>query len=154
MLACLSSACASLPSTGGTSADAEARREAEKFWATQITKCGDSYYRKEVLKKDDYVLYYQMKNPVVVVTPVKVTEADRLNGIEWKGSTTLRPEASRTWGTEKGAWYEWKTGPGGVPELTNGMRKVNGVWTVNTERHWAREQTSRYVPVDCSKIPQ
>lgn len=153
-LACLSLACTSLPGVSGSSADAEARREAEKFWATQITKCGDSYFRKEVLKKDNYVLYYQMKDTEILVTPNKVTEADRLNGIEWKGSTTFRPKATRVWGTEKGAWYEWKRGPGGVPELTYGLKKVNGRWEVNTERHRAREETSRYEPVDCSKIPQ
>jgi uncharacterized membrane protein len=37
----LSLACSFLPGTTGSSLDAEARREAEKFWATQITKCGD-----------------------------------------------------------------------------------------------------------------
>jgi hypothetical protein len=150
----LSLACSYLPGTTGFSLDAEARREAEKFWATQITKCGDSYYRKEVLKKNNYVLYYQMKNPTVEVTSQPVSEADRLNGIEWKGSTAFRPEASRTWGTEKKAWFDWQRGPGGVPELSHGMKKVKGAWSVDTERYWAREETSRYEPVDCSQIPQ
>lgn len=150
----LSLACSSSPGMAGSSLDAEARREAEKFWGTQITKCGDSYYRKEVLKKNDYVLYYQMKNPTVGVTSQPVSEADRLNGIEWKGSTAFRPEASRIWGTEKKGWFDWQRGPGGVPELSHGMKKMKGTWSVDTERYWAREETSRYEPVDCSQIPQ
>src|SRR5437588_12855673 len=61
----------------------EAQKEAEKFWSTQITKCGESYYRKEVLpKKDDYVLIYEMKDPTILVEPHKLSEADRLNGVE------------------------------------------------------------------------
>jgi len=154
-LTCLSLACSSLTGAGGSSLDAKARREAEKFWATQITKCGDSYYRREVLiKKDDYVIYYQMKDPKVEVLPQPVSEADRLNGIEWKGSTAFIPEASRIWNTERKGWSDWGNGAWGVPELNYGMKKVNGAWSVNTKRDWTREETSRYEPVDCSQIPQ
>lgn len=151
----LSLACSILPGTTGSSVDAEARREAGKFWATQITKCGDSYYRREVLiKKGDYVIYYQMKDPKVEVLPQPVSEADRLNGIEWKGSTAFIPVASRIWNTEKKGWSDWGKGAWGVPELNYGMNKAKGAWTVNTKRDWTREETSRYEPVDCSQIPQ
>lgn len=38
-------------------ATSEAQKEAEKFCATQVTKCGESDYRKKVLtKKGDYVM--------------------------------------------------------------------------------------------------
>ncbi|MCA1617781.1 MAG: hypothetical protein LC795_00395 [Acidobacteria bacterium] len=155
VLTYLTLACSSLPGAGGSSVDAEARREAEKFWATQITKCGDSYYRKEVLiKKDGYVIYYQMKDPKVEVLPQPVSEADRLNGVEWKGSTAFIPTASRIWSTEKKAWSEWGKGAWGVPELNYGMKKAKGAWSVNTKRDWTREETSKYEPVDCSQIPQ
>jgi hypothetical protein len=155
MLTYLSLACSSLSGMIGSSPDVEARREAEKFWATQITKCGDFYYRKEVLiKKDDYVIYYQMKDPKVEVLPQPVLEADRLNGIEWKGSTAFIPEASRIWNTEKKGWLEWGKGAWGVPELNYGMNKAKGAWNVNTKRDWTREETSKYEPIDCSKIPQ
>ncbi|HEV2859473.1 MAG TPA: hypothetical protein VGX48_00545 [Pyrinomonadaceae bacterium] len=155
VLTYLTLACYSLTGAGGSSVDAEARREAEKFWATQITKCGDSYYRKEVLiKKDGYVIYYQMKDPKVEVLSQPVSEADRLNGIGWKGSTAFIPKASRIWGTDKKGWYDWEKGARGVPDLNYGMGKMKGVWNVNTKRHWTREETSRYEPVDCSQIPQ
>jgi hypothetical protein len=151
----LSFACSSLTGAGGSSLNAEARREAEKFWAAQITKCGDSYYRKEVLiKKDGYVIYYQMKGPKVEVLPQPMSEADRLNGIEWKGSTAFVPAASRIWNTDKKGWSDWGKGAWGVPDLNYGMNKVKGAWNVNTKRDWTREETSRYEPVDCSQIPQ
>ncbi len=155
VLTYLTLACSYLPGTGGSSVDAEARREAEKFWATQITKCGDSYYRKEALiKKDGHVIYYQMKDPKVEVLPQPVSEADRLNGTEWKGSTAFIPVASRIWNTERKGWSDWQKGAGGVPDLNYGMNKVRGAWNVNTKRDWTREETSKYEPVDCSQIPQ
>lgn len=155
ILTFLSLACSSLTGAGGSSPDAEARREAEKFWATQITKCGDSYYRKELLiKKDDYVIYYQMKDPKVEVLAQPVSEADRLNGIEWKGSTAFIPAASRIWNTERKGWSDWGKGAWGVPDLNYGMNKTKGAWNVNTKRDWTREETSKYEPVDCSQIPQ
>jgi hypothetical protein len=33
------------------------------------------------------------------------------------------------------------------------MKKMKGAWSIDTERYWAREETSRYEPVDCSQIP-
>jgi hypothetical protein len=149
------SACSTgVMSTAGSSNN-EAKREAEKFWATQITKCGESYYRKEVLpKKGDYVLIYEMKDPTVLVEPHKLSEADRLNGVEWDGTTTFSPKASRVWGQDSGTWFEWKKGMGDVPELTYPMKKVKGQWSVDTKRTWSREETSKYVPVDCSQIPK
>lgn len=155
LLAWLSLACVSLTNMVASSAEAEARQEAEKFWATQVTKCGESYYRKEVLpKKDDYVLLYEMKDPTVLAEPRKLSDADRLNGIEWEGRTVFSPKSSRVWGQDPGTWYEWKKGMGNVPELSYPMKKVKGQWSVDTKRHWTREETSKYVPVDCSKIPQ
>jgi hypothetical protein len=155
LLVWLSAACSTKLGPAGSRLDAEAKEEAEKFWATQTTRCGDSYYRKQILpEKDNYVLYFQMRDAEVVVTPNKVSEADRLNGIEWKGETSFRPKASRVWGTEKGAWYEWKPGMGNVPDLSYGMRKVNGRWAVNTEKSYVTRGIIRYEPVKCSEVPQ
>lgn len=155
ILANLSLACSILPGTINSSTGAEAQREADKFWAMQVTKCGESYYRKELLpKKGDYVLLYEMKDPTVLVQSHKLSEADRLNGVEWDGTTTFSPKASRVWGQEQGSWFEWKKGMGNVPELTYLMKKVKGQWSVDTKRTWSREETSKYVPVDCSQIPK
>lgn len=138
----------------GSSIDAEAREEAEEFWNSQITKCDDSYYRKQVLvKKDNYEVYYQMKEPSVKVLPIKLTEADQLNGIEWRGTIAFQPKASRVWSSERKMWTEWLKGSMEVPELSYSMQKANGRWSVNTKRDWTLEQTSKYVPIDCSKIP-
>lgn len=139
----------------GPSSSSEPQREAEKFWATQVTKCGESYYRKEVLpKKGDYVLLYEMKEPTILAESRKLSDADRLNGIEWEGRTVFSPKSSRVWAQDPGTWYEWKKGMGNVPELSYPMKKVKGQWGVDTKRTWSREETSKYVAVDCSQIPQ
>lgn len=151
-LSSLSLACSSLTKPPGSPTDAEAQREAEKFWPTQVTKCGDSYYRKEILpKKDNYVIYFQMRDPEIVITPNKVSEADRFNGVEWKGETSFRPKASHVWGTEKAAWYEWKPGMGNVPDLSYGMRKVSGQWKVNTEKSYISEGVTRQLVAQKSR---
>jgi hypothetical protein len=151
----LISGCSSIETAFVANGSSEAKKEAEKFWATQITKCGDSYYRKEVLpKKDDYVILYEMKDPTVLVEPHKLSEADHLNGVEWDGTTTFSPKASRVWGQDRGSWFEWKKGMGDVPELIYPIKKVNGQWSVDTKRTWSREETSKYVPIDCSRILQ
>jgi hypothetical protein len=156
LFACMPlSACGGDFGSSASSAETEAQKEAEKFWATQVTKCEESYYRKEVLpKKGDYVLLYEMKEPTVLAEPRKLSDADRLNGVEWEGRTVFSPKSSRVWGQDLGTWYEWKKGMGNVPELSYPMKKAGGKWTVDTKRHWSREETSKYVPVDCSQIPR
>lgn len=151
----LHTACGGEFGSAASLAKTEAQKEAEKFWATQVTKCGESYYRKEVLpKKGDYVLLYEMKEPAVLAEPRKLSDADNLNGIEWEGRTVFSPKSSRVWAQDPGTWYEWKKGMGNVPELSYPMKKMNGQWSVDTKRHWTREETSKYVPVDCSQIPR
>ncbi|MCU1264604.1 MAG: hypothetical protein JWM21_922 [Acidobacteria bacterium] len=63
------------------SIDDEAKAEADKFWSTQITKCGNDYYRKLEFYRGGES-WYELKAPSVRISPAVVTDADRLNGLE------------------------------------------------------------------------
>lgn len=149
--------CLSACSTGGGPAasylSAEAQQQAEAFWQAQLTRCGDSFYRKLELK-DGGVEFYEFKEPKVRLAPWRVTDADRLNGIEWHGLIFLEPKVSRVWGTSLGRWEQWANGQGGTSDNSYPMKKTKGQWSINTNRGEIFEETSKYAPVDCAKIPQ
>lgn len=147
------SACSSTHVLTRSSVNDEAREEAEKFWFSQITKCGDSYYREIQYKSKD-VVFYEYKEPSVHVASATVTEADRMNGIEWQGRISLEAKLSRIWGSDLGHWQQWSNGLGDTRDNSYHMKKVKGQWSINTDRGKIFEEVSQYVPVDCSKIPQ
>ena len=149
----LFTACLSKTRLTGSSIDNEAKKEAEQFWFSQITKCGDSYYREIQYKQKD-VVFYEYKEPSVHVASATVTEADRMNGIEWQGRISLESKLSRIWGSDLGHWQQWSNGLGDTRDNSYRMKKVKGQWNINTDRGKIFEEVSQYVPVDCSKIPQ
>lgn len=149
-------ACSFRPGTNGlftSDINEEARKEAEKFWATQITKCGDSYYRRREIK-DNGSEYFELKEPIVKVAPSQITEADRLNGLEWRGTTSLQLKVSREWDPTSHRWTPWANGGLEAGDLSYPMKKVSGEWSINTKRGGIFDEVLRYAPVDCSKIPQ
>jgi hypothetical protein len=140
-----------LAPTGGL--DAEAKQEAEKFWAGQLTRCGGSYYRETQLKNGDKE-FFEIKEPEARLAPRKVTDADRLNGVEWLGMVALEAKAVRVWGSRLGHWEAWSNGAGRLSDREYPMKKVNGRWDVDTKKGGVFDEVIRYVPVDCSEIPQ
>jgi hypothetical protein len=75
--------------------------KATAFVGQSFADCGGSHltHLRRYKNDDGYILEY--KNISFVTKPNKVTAADRLNGIDWKGSVKLVAEAYR----EKG--HEW-----------------------------------------------
>jgi hypothetical protein len=68
--------------------DAEAERFARDLWDKLLTKCGDSYYfySAVVLHGDSrQFTLSQYKNVSFATRPQTVSEADRMNGIQWQG---------------------------------------------------------------------
>jgi hypothetical protein len=146
------SACAGKPGTAGSPADAEAREQAEKFWFSQITRCGDSYYRVREFKSGGKE-FFEIKDPKVRLAPRKVTDADRLNGVEWDGKAVLEAKAVRAWGPTLGHWEAWGNGVWRMSDYQYPMKKVNGQWSVDTRLGGVFDEVAHYAPADCSKIP-
>ena len=83
----------------------EAQTEAEKFWDTKITKCGNSYFTstkwdKEIIELKD-VSYELLTEPI--------SQSDKLNGIEFNGTTILIASSRRIY--RHNQWGDWGEGP-------------------------------------------
>jgi hypothetical protein len=148
----LLSACSGGTGHSGTPADGEAREQAEKFWFSQIAPCGDSYYRVRELASGGKE-FFEIKDPKVRLAPRKMTDADRLNGVEWDGKAVLEAKAVRSWDPTLGHWDTWGNGVWRMDNYQYPMKKVNGQWSVDTHLGGVFDEVAHYVPADCSKIP-
>lgn len=83
----------------------EAQVEAEKMWSSYFTRCGDSYFGATGRERE-YIT--QIKNPQINVSSKQLTEADKMNGIEWKGTTVVGCKVHRT-----GNSNDWESCKGG-----------------------------------------
>lgn len=146
----------------GSSLRSEARREAEKYWLSKLTRCGDSYYRREHFGDRSPTpgkeVYYELKEPDVEVSEYGVGDADKLNGLEWTGTSYLTAKVSRSIGDKVpvNQWTEWANGAGLEGDVAIGIRKEKGQWVMEDkfeEQHTAKTGVE-YSSVDCSKIPK
>ncbi len=101
----------------------EARNEATKAW--NLTQCGDSSY----LYYPSYGQLIELRAVSIIVTESKLTEADRLNGIEWKGWANFNTSTERFHANN--GWSEWYT------KGTDGFRRIDlqkraGTWSATS----------------------
>jgi len=130
-------------------ANTEAQEQAQKFVEAQLTRCGDSSYGVRKIANDNSL--YQFKGPKVSVKDQELTQADKLNGIEWKGSSTFSAEAWRVYDVT-GKWGPWRQG---FTSLGVGL----GVTMYKQEGHWkfgsdGNVKPNSYEKADCSKLPR
>jgi hypothetical protein len=131
--------------------DREAKEEATKYWNSLVTKCDNSFYIGDNTKKihhlydnDDYRLA-ELKGISTEIMSTPLSEADKLNGVEWKGTTHLRVKSARFVMSGDPPWTEWFDTDNKMEFFRNGltreMRKQNGKWIF--EGGWG-------VSVDCA----
>jgi len=129
---------------------AEARGIANQLATKRYTACGDfrlSYpelhleggrlmWGKRYIDPEDRIRVKELKSAAFGIEPEPLSEADRLNDIQWKGFTTVKWKASRSrWGP-KGIgedWGEWKDDSDafrGGPMSATPLVKKNGQWFV------------------------
>lgn len=131
------------------SGDSEAQKVAVQIWAERFGNCGDSYYGRYSTGSEKLVEIYQYRDVEIKVDSEKISEADKLNGVTWKGRTYFKPKANRWWSSSDRKWTPWKSGaPPMGPSLDMIQRfgKVKGQWTY--------EHSAFYKPVECSDIPE
>ncbi|HEY0077974.1 MAG TPA: hypothetical protein VGB73_04960 [Pyrinomonadaceae bacterium] len=134
----------------------EAKRQAESYWTAKLIRCGDSYYGIDEPLPNQRLLY-QLKEPNVTVISLPITEADKLNGIEFLGVTSFSPKVYRLYSPNNG-WGAWHDG-GSNQDSTNLLKDVplsavvgkkKGKWDVISIGEHKRE----IIKAACSEIPQ
>ena len=94
--------------------------------------------------------YYAFKGLRVGVTPDYLTEADRLNGVEWKGRTEI------VWSAERenlyGTWSDWQNGimMSTTRSLDRPMVKRKGQWSFPGNM---MIDPKEWKTVNCDKLP-
>jgi hypothetical protein len=127
--------------------DEEAQKVAEQFWYSVLTKCGDSYYAKDNREiAGAELLTYQFNEVSVTVSPDRLTEADRLNGVEWDGFAILRAKTSRSHLSGWGPWRDGSVFTGNSVIL----KRVNGRWLFHGRENFRHPLKQ----INCAEVPQ
>ena len=142
ILCSLTPACTSRSKPSQSPLDAEAWQKGEEYWYSALTKCGDSYYGK--LEPDDFT--YQFNDVSIELSPTQLTEASRLNGVEWSGFATLRCKTSRM-RVKNLKWEPWQNGSA-YPLVNVEMKRVTGKWLFHGEEN----RKPLLKPIDCSEV--
>ena len=110
----------------------------KRFYAAHMTRRGEFTYYAAAGEKGGI----QFKDLTLLVDVLPPTEADKLNGIEWKATVYGEPVALRTFTCADGAikwtaWRDYNTQDPGIDAFLNfaigcELKKVNGQWHVNS----------------------
>lgn len=115
-----------------TVSSSEAEAAARKYWNLVLTQCSDSYYYswERILDGTETTQYKRISFPArMAVMILGPSEADRLNGLTWRGTIVVNVGLNRKFSTINGRreWSEWSDGH----QIKLGMWKDKGHWLVN-----------------------
>lgn len=126
-------------------------REAREFWNKRIIKCGKDSYVKEDYQIIGFKIS-QFRNPRILVEPLSLSSADRLNGVEFRGNTTYTYEAYRYYqdlAYKSGNGLSiWRDG-GSNNEYNRFLYRKNGQWFHTADTF---DKSHSLVPVNCSDM--
>jgi hypothetical protein len=154
---------AGAPTAAASALDAEAARAGDAFWNKLLTHCGNRIFSA------GYITGWSADGPGVAVTPDRygsvaefdtvswkavrepLSQADRLNGLEWQGLTIVYAAAIREKFSLQDGFGLWRTPAEDIPEQPKGvfavvLAKTQGQWTYNGRPLAAIEP----VKVDCA----
>jgi hypothetical protein len=115
-----------------TVSSSEAEAAARKYWNLVLTQCSDSYYYswERILDGTETTQYKRISIPArMAVMILEPSEADRLNGLTWRGTIVVNVGLNRKFSTINGRreWSDWSDGH----QIKLGMWKDKGHWLVN-----------------------
>jgi len=102
--------------------DAEAQQEAEKYWESLLTKCGGIIYGKDNRRAVDQI--YEFRDTSIKIKPRVLSDADKMNGVQWSGDTDFDSKTSRV--LIGGKWGPWRDGS--IYLNSEKMEKVHAQW--------------------------
>jgi hypothetical protein len=127
--------------------EAEAQQEAEKYWGSLLTKCAGTIYGKDNRRAVDQI--YEFRDISIRIKPQSLSDADKMNGIEWSGNAYLDSKTSRILTGDK--WGPWREGSIYLNSET--MEKVNGQWKFGVVADALADAPPPLRTFDCSELP-
>ena len=85
---------------------AEALGEANRYFATILLQCQDSWFLTEGAR-EQVTSVTEFYDPLVTIQPQRRTDIDRMNRLDWKGEFVLLAAAVRQYHVQQPAWGEW-----------------------------------------------
>jgi hypothetical protein len=152
--------CSKSDPPGAEPVTSDAKTAAAEFWGKRITKCGDSAY---TVMKDQgggtlAILEFKNVSFTIIRSNSPISEADKLNGIEFKGTTLLVAKATRAFKTpmgfgQKQQWMEWANGAQDQgQDIYASIVKKKGRWVIEPGNYFATP-TATFKAIKCSEIP-
>jgi hypothetical protein len=154
----------------GGNLNAEAQREAEKWWQTAAKKCGDDYYihgkwiataqpsKDHPNDWDDREALFQLKDAHFVMEQAKapIQQADKVRlGLEWWGEVKATGSSHRMHDTATKKWSEWRKGmPRFIMAITKDDLEVLRVRLEKRRGQWQLNHGEPMKNIDCSKLPK
>ncbi len=133
--------------------DGEAGREATRYW--KLKRAGESYY---VLRSDGKMKrLYELRNITILVIKEGISDADKLNAIEWHGYIDLKcayrsqesavpqlPTAQGAQQPRRETWSEWRDSEdfGFRDHFTLTARRTAGRWEMSASGRTTYEEIS------------
>jgi hypothetical protein len=136
------------------SIEREAKNAATDYWRGIISRCGESSFIGDNVTNvrpygSDYLNVIELKDYEIEVESKQLTDADKLNGIEWQGVTQINVKTARYNAGDnfQGEWFD--VNDRGFPkylrlEARRFMSKRKGEWVFGSNG-WG-------VSIDCSKM--
>jgi hypothetical protein len=100
----------------------EARQVAQDYWKKRVTQCGDSFYTRFNVQGD----IGEYKGGAVTVSSFSLSEAEQLNGYQYRGVTTFSYKTFRVFSAKTSRWQDWASGS----PLRQVIVKFRGSWKV------------------------
>ena len=173
LISVLSLSCSSL---GKSAIRREAEDRAQKWWENVIAKCGDEYYVRyeggqvgaiyfDKFGSESKNAILQFKNASYQVIDEPISEADRLNGIEWKGALLIPFNTLyRAYDLDRKQWSSWSEGPVIYSDkVLKAFNQIMGDTNSPQTQHFSREKgqwfgldlsAGRLRKPTCSEIPR
>lgn len=122
---------------------------AREHW--KLTQLGASYYLCEIMGASKTV--FELRDIKIAASTSTLSEADKLNGVEWGGQVHLEAGAFRSYNGDPGkTWTEWLSplqAPMGYVD-TLVVQKIKGKWDVSE----LRPSNVTFKQVDQSDLPK
>ena len=145
-LVCIGTSCRSSSSGEGANA-------AKQYWDKSVIQCGNSYFGRQKGYGIGTGFIGEFKGFKYSVDESPITESDKLNGIEWKGTTAMGCDANRVDSLFLSPWSDCR-GPNGALQSAVALEKKNGRWYYHLSPFDAGIEADKYPSqLTCGEVP-